>query len=187
VDLRPLKLFNERVEKLEHSRFLLWLISGPKKPNYLEINDGDWLAYSDLHPDDLTAFCTNLRMLTLTANGFSLKSVSNIYQQLPESFQEGKELIESECKKLNDFLNQKSFIQIEGESDTNEDFFKVILYADIVHGKENHEKKFKTMTSKAKIFSTFTFFHLTNILLHYRNCFSKVADINKVIINHLKT
>ena len=90
MDLTPLKLFNERAERLKRSRFLEWLNKSPKEPRKEAIISGDWLAYEGLRPDDLDAFCLNLRLLMQDRDGYSIRCLSKEYEKLPETLQMNK-------------------------------------------------------------------------------------------------
>ena len=63
MDITPLILFNEKVNRIDNCR----LTKRMDKPNYKiqhdKIMNLDWIAVDDVTPDDVDAFVCNLRLL----------------------------------------------------------------------------------------------------------------------------
>lgn len=53
-----LELFNEKSKLLEASRFLAWLMKGPRQPDFAKIVAGDWLAFGTSAPDPTATHST---------------------------------------------------------------------------------------------------------------------------------
>ncbi len=185
MDLIPLMLFNERADRLRESSFLKWLNKSQKKPRKQDIDVGRWLSYEGLRPDDLDAFCLNLRLLIQDRDGYSINCLSNLYEILPETVEEARTLFKQERKKLNDYLEERSFIQIEVRNLSNRDVFNILFYGGLVHNNVKYYEDYIRLT-KSGLFSIFTFVELWNILLQFNTYIQNIAMINKAVIKHLE-
>jgi hypothetical protein len=179
-----LELFNEKSELLEASRFLVWLMKRPRQPDYAKIIAGDWLAYADLHPDDIAAFALNLRLLIQPKDRHSIYDIPSHYVTL--RIAEAARLGNFEIARLRTYLAEDAMVQFAPEHaprTTNDELFNVIFYGGIAHSNEQKVANFRRLTREG-IISVFTFSAFTGTLLRYLNCIRKLAAMNAVILQH---
>ena len=179
-----LELFNEKSELLEASRFLAWLMKRPRQPDYAKIIAGDWLAYAELHPDDVAAFALNLRLLIQRRDRHSLYDIPGHYETL--AIGEAARLGNQEVAQLKTYLAEDSLVQFAPAlvpRTTNDELFDVIFYGGIAHSNEQKVATFRRLTREGMI-SVFTFSAFTGTLLRYLNCIRKLAAMNAVILRH---
>ena len=177
-----LELFNEKAGLLEASRFLAWIMSGPRKPDYAKIAAGDWLAYAGLHPDDVAAFALNLRLLIQPRDRHSIDDIPGLYLTL--AIDEAARLGNLEVAQLSAYLAEDSTVQLArapAPRTTNKHLFEVIFYGGIAHSNEEKVADFRRLTREG-IISVFTFTGFTGTLLRYLNCIRKLAAMNAVIL-----
>ncbi|MHB9075650.1 MAG: hypothetical protein ACYC6G_19260 [Desulfobaccales bacterium] len=175
MDLVPLKLFNERAERLKESRFLAWLRKSP-------------MDFDKSQPDDLDAFCLNLRLLIQDRDGFSINCLSKLYNKLPDSpdiLQEAKNLFELERIRLNTYLNKRSFVQIEGRNFSNKDLFNILFYGGLVHNNLKYFNDYRKFM-KSGWFSILAIVALWNIFFKFNSCIQRINVINKIIIEQME-
>lgn len=181
-DLKPLKLFNLRAQRLEQSKFMDWLRNKhPKNPDMKRIMAGDWLAYEGLTADDLDAFCFNLRLLIQDRDGYSLRCLAEYYKCLPSEAVELSKLVKEERDSLNAFLDEKSLVQLRGHNVTDQNFFEIVLYGGLAHNDEKYFKEFVALVGTG-VFSIFSFVTLWNILSRFNSCIQRIASINCEVI-----
>lgn len=183
MSVRQLSLFNERAKKLADSRFLAWLKArGNKQPDISRVIGGDWLAYEDLNSEDLDSFCLNLRLLIQDRDGFSIRCLSQVYEQFPKDYEEAKRLFFEETRKLNEYLEERAFVQLPGRNSlTHKELLNIVLYGGIAHNDEKYYSDFVRMT-KAGFFSVFTFITLWNIVFKLNTCIQRIAILNEEVI-----
>lgn len=179
-----LELFNEKAVLLDDSRFLAWLMKGPRKPDYAKIIAGDWLAYADLHPDDVAAFALNLRLLIQRQDRHSVYDIPAHYATL--AIVEAARLGKLEVARLKTYLAEDATVQLArapAPRTTNGALFDVIFYGGIAHSNERKVADFRRLTREG-IISVFTFTGFTDTLLRHLNCIRKLAAMNTVVLQH---
>lgn len=177
-----LELFNEKSKLLEASRFLAWLMKGPRQPDFAKIVAGDWLAYAGLHPDDVAAFALNLRLLIQPKDRHSIYDIPGHYVTL--GITEAAHLGNLEVAQLRAYLAEDALVQFAlaaAPRATNDEVFDVIFYGGIAHSNEQKVANFRRLTREG-IISVFTFSAFTGTLLRYLNCIRKLTAMNAVIL-----
>jgi hypothetical protein len=179
-----MELFNEKAGRLQESRFYAWLRNGPKQADFAKILAGDWLAYAGLHPDDLDAFCLNLRLLIQPGERYSLKHMPEIYKVFGEEAGEAARLAGDALAELVEYLKEDSVVQLDDKSRlSNWGLFEIIFYGGLAHSNESKIAHWHRLTRKG-IFSVFTFWGFIGTVHRYMNCITKLGAMNQAILKH---
>ncbi|MFZ0050731.1 MAG: hypothetical protein WAK96_03065, partial [Desulfobaccales bacterium] len=81
MDIMPLILFNEKVDRLERCRLTKRMANPSYKIQYDKIMNREWIAFEDVSEDDVDSFVLNLRLLIQPRDCFSIKCLSEIYKK----------------------------------------------------------------------------------------------------------
>lgn len=176
-----LERFNERVNRLENSKFVKWTFTPRQRPQDNAALAKDWLALSGLHKDEFDGFILNFRFLIQDRDGFSVRRVKEFYVKLPPIFYDAEknqfyEIYES----LKGYLSERSFIQIDNKNLSNQDFFETIFYGGLAH--ENADKINSFMTLTHGIINGIVFYSFSNVLFGYLKHFIRIRDLNENVI-----
>ncbi|MDZ5457543.1 hypothetical protein [Azohydromonas lata] len=171
----PYDHFLQKAKKLEESRFWTWLTSRRGEPDWDRVKQGDWLAQDKLNPDEMEAFCLNLRLLIQDQDGFSIRKIKQLSDLWPEKYKENKIAIQKTVDELNTKLDQPSFVnpKISGIT-TNKELFDIIFYGGIAHANPSKRDEFDRITQSG-LFSVFAFQAFSSVIFHYRNCIVSIA------------
>ncbi len=97
MDIMPLILFNEKVDRLERCRLTKRMATPRYKIQHDKIMNLEWIAFDDVSEDDVDAFVLNLRLLIQDEDGFSIRCLSILYKkdgipkELSEAFDEQRQ------------------------------------------------------------------------------------------------
>lgn len=97
MDIIPLILFNEKVNRLDNCRLTKRMAHPRYKIQHNKIMNLDWIAVDGVSPDDVDAFVLNLRLLIQDSDEFSIRCLSKIYEkdevpkELSEAFAEQRQ------------------------------------------------------------------------------------------------
>jgi hypothetical protein len=178
--MEMLEKFNERVNRLESSKFVEWTFTPRKQPQDNEALAKDWLALRGLHKDEFDGFILNFRFLIQDRDGFSVRCVKDFYEKLPPFYDADKKQFREIYESLKRYLSERSFIQIKDANFSNKDFFEIIFYGGLAHENANKIDSFMTLTRG--IINGIVFFSFANVLYGYLKHFIAIRDLNVDVI-----
>jgi len=184
IDVKILERFNERVNRLESSKFVEWTFAPRQQPQDNIALSKDWLALRGLHKDEFDGFVLNFRFLIQNRDGFSIQCLKKFYENLPSVFDVEKDKFDGIYQNLEDYLSKRSFIQIENKNLSNQDFFEVIFYGGLAH--ENTDKIDSFIAFTHGIINGIVFYSFSNVLFGYLKHFITIRDLNVNVINKAK-
>jgi len=171
----PLEYFVLRARKLENSNFWKWLNTRRGQSDMERIIQGDWLAHDKLNPDELDAFCLNLRLLIQDQDGFSIRKVAEIASFWPDAYEAEREGVAAAVAKLRLALDSKASVSLLPEKPTtNRELFDIIFYGGLAHANPGKREQFEALVSSG-LYSYFVFSAFSSVLFHYRNCIQSLA------------
>jgi hypothetical protein len=183
MDTIALKLFNEKVSRLEASR-LAQRMSNPKyQIQYDKVASGQWIAADGIEPDDVDAFVLNLRLLVQDNDGFSIRCLSKLYGEadvasvLQAQFQEHH-------NRLSSHLDRPSPIGRPGGNGnyTNRQLFDVIMYGGLAHNDRKKVGEFLCLVRQG-FFSAIVFASFLNTIgVIFQTC-RHIRDLNLQLLN----
>ena len=186
MDIIPLILFNEKVNRLDNCRLTKRMENPHYKIQHDKIMNLDWIAVDGVLPDDVDAFVLNLRFLIQDRDGFSIRCLSKIYEkdEVPEelsaAFAEQRQIWKTH-------LNSMSLLKKPGgiEKYSNEDLFNILFYGGLVHQDKKYLNEFLVLT-KQGAFSAFVFGFFISSLNTILNVVRNIRDVNKKLIEITK-
>ena len=186
VELYPLKLFNEKAEKLLNTRFVRYLQETRKLSVTISAEKGQEVKVTRILPDQdaIEAFVLTFRFFIQGNEKSSFRQLSKKYEVLP---------ISSELKKnfndwrngLNDYLDKKISIKIYDKHPSRRELLDIFIYGGLAHA--NPQKKvIYDKWKKLDIVYGFLEAEFCGILEVVLRAILSVADINKKAIEELK-
>lgn len=171
----PFEHFVLHARKLERSSFWKWLNTRRGQSDMERIIGGDWLAHDKLNPEELDAFCLNLRLLIQDQDGFSIRQVAKMASRWPDAYEAEREGVAGAVAKLHSALDSKASVSLSPETPTtNRELFDIIFYGGLAHANPGKREQFEALVSSG-LFSYFVFHAFSSVLFHYRNCFQSIA------------
>lgn len=186
MDIKPLILFNERVNRLERCRLTKRMASPKYKMQYDKMMNREWVAFNDVSEDDIDAFVLNLRLLIQNEDGFSIRCLSKIYnkdgipEELSEAFDEQRQTWKTHRNSISLFTNPSSSSKL-----TNGELFDIMLYGGLAHHNNSKVNDFYTLT-KQGAFSTFVGVSFLSSLKTILNVLRNIQETNNRLIEVLK-
>lgn len=181
-----LQKFNQKVERLENSKFVEWTFSPRQRSQDNIALSEDWLALHGLHKDDLDGFVLNFRFLIQDRDGFSVRYLKTLYDALPSVFNEEKKEFDTIHQSLSNYLAESSFIQIKNRNFSNQDFFEIIFYGGLAHQNMDKYNDFLRLTNNG-IINGIVFFSFSNVLIVYLRHFMRIKSLNQKLIAKKQT
>ena len=170
--------FNRRAVSLIGSRFVEWMRENPKSFNHEDFRQMNWLGVCGINREELDAFCLNLRFMVQDKDGFSLRCIQQIYENLPDEFTNFKALASSEHSHLKSFLSESSFMKIGPDVKTNHELFQTFFYGGLVHENPQHIEDFLYLTSTGA-FSIFAIISFLRVLNRYVETIREFSVLNE--------
>lgn len=182
-DLKNLKRFVLRAEKLVTSSFWQWMHEKRGASDMQRIIAGDWLAHDGFNQDSFEAFSMNLRFFIQPRDGYSLYQVAAIAESWPDQYADLEREIREALDTLVQRLGEPSLARIhEDRKTTSQELFDIVFYGGIVHDNGDKRDRYDEIT-KAGVFSYFLFQAFLAVLFHYRNCILQMGvHIEKYLI-----
>jgi hypothetical protein len=163
-ELWPLKLFNEKTEKLLTSRFVRYLIEQKPISFKYDFQKGKGIEITKemQDEDNIDAIVLTVRFFIQDNEDCSFHNVAEAYEKLPLS-QELKNEYRNARMKLNDFLDSvgQIAITIKEEEITNRRILDIFVYGDLAH---------KNNPIKRKVFEEWMKDEVAMEFLKYRFC-----------------
>ena len=177
MKLLPLELFNERLEKIGRCRLSQRMENPHYKIQYEKVMNRGWIAVDGLSEDDVEAFVLNLRLLVQDRNGFSIRCLSEIYEdscisaELRREYKEQREI-------WRQHLEGQSAVRNHGTASNymNGELFKIILYGGFAHQNVKYSAEFYFLTRQG----AFSGFVCASFLVSLRLLLGVVRNIRQI-------
>ena len=181
--INSLKLYNEKADKLEKLSFSESL---RKNTGFrIEFKKGSPLRYERFGPSQeaIDAFVLTVRFFIQDNENSSFRNIANHYSNLSVS-QKIKDDFNDYRGVINEYLDSKSFYNINDKQPTQREIFEVFLWGGLAHA--NREKKiiFDDWASNNLIFSMFEDEFVTTLIKMLATILC-IREINKKAIKEL--
>ena len=186
IDLKGLKLFNEKGEKLENSRFLRNLLTNGNSTT-ISWSEGNSVQIQTMTADDDSrdSFILTLRFFIQDNEKSSFRNMSKIYNSLPDDkkFNQLKKNFNEARTVLNDFLDRELDIKMNlyGEKVTNRLLFETFIFGELAHSNQHHEKRYKMWVANP-ILGSLIKVEFNNILYKILKLIKYVREVNKEVL-----
>lgn len=184
-ELAPLKLFNEKAEKLLNSRFVKYLNEKGLSANISD-NDNQGFKVERYLPDQeaIDAFILTFRFFIQDNEKSSFRSLGKTYEKLLISIELKKKFVEWR-EALNHYLDQKISMTLNGYNPSNREILDIFIYGELAH---SNPKKKTIYDSWKEMWYSYTFLEVwfCSILEHVLRAIRSVAEINKKAIVELE-
>ena len=177
MDITPLILFNEKVDRLDRCALTKRMATPKHVIQNDKIMDRQWIAFDNISEDDLDAFVLNLRLLIQDRDGFSIRCLSKLYKdQAPEDLVTA---FEEQRNKWNDYKSSLSLLTKPGATEklSNGDLFDILFYGGLAHQDQKYLNEFIILT-KQGAFSAFVFGFFLSSLKTLIQVVRDIRDIN---------
>jgi len=186
MDIIPLILFNEKVDRLERCG----LTKRMATPRYIiqpdKIMDREWIAFDNVSEDDLDAFVLNLRLLIQDRDGFSIRCLAKSYEEdgVPQDLAMA---FDKQRKKWKTYRSSFSPLIKPGGTEklSNGELFDILFYGGLAHQDQKYLKEFIILT-KQGTFSAIVFVFFLSSLNTILDVLRNIRDINNKLIEILK-
>jgi len=186
MDISPLVLFNEKVDRLERCV----LTKRMATPRYViqrdKIMDRQWIAFDNISEDDLDAFVLNLRLLIQDRDGFSIRCLSKLYKEniVPKDLAMEFEEQRNTWKTYRS--SPSSLIKPGGtEKLSNGELFDILFYGGLAHQDQKYLSEFIILTRQGA-FSVFVFGFFLSALKTILDVVRNIKEINIRLIEVIK-
>jgi hypothetical protein len=145
MELLPLILFNEKVDRLERCR----LIQRLKDPQFVlqpeRVLHREWIAFDNVTEDDVDAFVLNARLLMQDRDGFSIRCLAKIYEN-PALPTELRDEFKSHRRRFSNHKNSPSLLKTGERRYTHGEIFDIIFYGGLAHQDMKYYKEYLLLT-----------------------------------------
>ncbi len=187
MDIMPLILFNEKVNRLERCRLTKRMATPRYKIQYNKIMNLEWISCDDVSEDDVDAFVLNLRLLIQRRDGFSIECLSKIYKKdgIPKELSGA---FDEQSQSWETYRSLKSVLIKPGGSEklSNGELFDIILYGGLAHQNKYRVNDFSALT-KQGAFSAIVFIFFLSSLNTILNVLRNIREINNRMVEVLST
>jgi hypothetical protein len=185
MDIIPLILFNEKVDRLERCALTKRMATPRYVIQYDKIMNREWIAFDNISEDDLDAFVLNLRLLIQDSDGFSIRCLSKLYKDdAPKDFATE---FDEQRNKWNSYRSSPSLLFKPGGTEklSNGELFDILFYGGLAHEDPKYLNEF-TILTKQGAFSAFVFGFFLRSLKELLHVVRNIKDINNRWIEELK-
>lgn len=139
-ELASLRLFNEKAEKLLNTRFVKCLEETGKLSVTISASKDQGVQVTRILPDQdaIDAFVLTFRFFYQDNEKSSFRQISQTYEKLPIS-SELRENFAGWRKGLNDYLDKKINMTIDGKNPSQRELLDIFIYGGLAHA--NLQKK----------------------------------------------
>jgi hypothetical protein len=186
MDIMPLILFNEKVNRLERCRLAKRMATPKYKVQYDKLINREWIAFDDVSEDDIDAFVLNLRLLIQDKDGFSIRCLSKIYNKdgipklLTDAFNRQRQIWKSYRSSMTPFTKPDG-----GGKLSNGKLFDTMLYGGLAHHNNDKVNEFNILTKQGAV-SAIVGVHFLSSLKTILNVLRNIKEINEKFIEVLK-
>jgi hypothetical protein len=187
MNLTPIYLFNDKVDRLDRCRLAKRMETPHYQLEYEKMVERNWVAADGVTEDDVDAFALNLRLLIQDKDGFSFRQLfNNIYSQ-KEVPNDLRIRFEKEINTWDEYQEMSSiFSRPKGEGNyLNKELFEILFYGGIAHMNVEKVQLFYSMTKQGG-YSAFLFGAFLSILRFMLNILRNMRQINKELLEKLK-
>jgi len=187
-DIKRLKLFNEKAERLSNSRFMQYILKEKKVSFTIEAKKGGEVKTITVVPDQdsIDAFVLTFRFFIQNNERCSFGNLTKTYEKsfVPEKLR--KEYFKTR-KELNEYLDSPSStnIKIEDEVLTRRRILDVFIYGGLAHATPKKKKVFDSWMNKP-IISDLLKFEFVNILIGILSVIKYVEKLNEKLLKELE-
>jgi hypothetical protein len=139
-ELESLRLFNEKAERLLNTRFVKYLEETRKLSVSISAKKGQDVQVTRIlpDPDAIEAFVLTFRFFIQDNEKSSFRQICQTYGKLPISSELKRNLVDWR-KGLNDYLDKKISMTIQGRNPSNRELLDIFIYGGLAHA--NPQKK----------------------------------------------
>lgn len=183
-DLEALELFNQKAEVLKNSRFMKSLL---EQGSGLTISQQKDLSFK-IEPkwpdwDAINAFVLTFRFFIQKKEKSSFRHIAKVYDRLPIS-QDKRELFKNARRQLNQLLDSRCPIVINGQAPTYDQIMRIIIYGQLAHRDEKKKATYDQWMSHPLLDPLLTN-EFISILGHAMGIIAYVQRLNEEVIEEL--
>lgn len=183
-DLKAMKLFNDKTEKLNNNTFTKKITSEGFGITFSAKKD-EAVHVEKRFPTDesIEAFLLTLRFFIQDNEASSIRNLDKIYSKLPD-YRKEKSDFQTARKQLNDYLDSpdKSLnINENGKILTNIEIFNIFLYGELAHANEEFEKKYNEWKANPLLYPLLQG-EFINIMSNILRCILYIQELNESLI-----
>lgn len=183
-DLEALELFNQKAEELKNSRFMKFLL---EQGSGLTVSQQKDLSFK-IEPkwpdwDAIKAFVLDFRFFIQDNERSSFRNMAETYDGLPIS-QQKKELFKDARRQLNQLLDSRCPIVINGQAPTYDQIMRIIIYGQLAHRDEKRKARYDEWMSHPLLDPLLTN-EFVSILGHAMGIIAYVQKLNEEVIEEL--
>jgi hypothetical protein len=175
MNIEPIKLFIEKIEKLERHPFWLWIKTPNKLADHFEISQGTMIKFKSQREEDLESFCLTFRLVLQNRDGISIGCMRNFSDaHISHTHPFIHTEITKAAEELKTEINQKSLVQLQDRNTTYHEIFDIIFYGGLAHADKEKRLKFKHLIQSGS-FSYFVMVDFYSAIIKYRNCYVSIG------------
>jgi len=183
-NLEALELFNQKAEELKNSRFMKFLL---EQGSGLTVSQQKDLSFK-IEPkwpdwDAIKAFVLDFRFFIQDNERSSFANMAKTYDDLPIS-QQKKELFTNARRQLNQLLDLRCPIVINGQAPTYDQIMRIIIYGRLAHRDEKKKATYDKWTSHP-LSDPLLSNEFISILGHAMHIIAYVQGLNEQVIEEL--
>jgi len=184
-DLEALRLFNTKVEKLQQLSFTKTLLD---KPYGLTLS---WSAERGRlettrhgpHHESIDAFVLTIRLFRQDNDVISVRNIASIYNRLPVSTRL-RDAFAMHRTNLNQYLDDHSWISINGQTLSRRDIFETFLYGNLSHLDEAKRELFRQWEQVPPLVPMLEN-EFVSVLGYFLSTLRVMAEINRLALEEL--
>jgi len=186
-EIKVLKLFNEKVDRLSSRSFLTKLDGSGVSFEAKKLNESEpELKVERKGPDEesIDAFVTTFRLFIQDNDRLSLQNVSKLYSN-PSISKDLKDEYKRVRQKINNYLNSEiSLFNFNGKKYTYREILEIYIYGGISHTNEAKTEQYKALMSHI-IAKNFFDNEFVNVLANLYEALAYIKILNEKAINQL--
>jgi len=185
-DIKRLKLFNEKAERLSNSRFMQYILSKGRISFTIDAKSGEEVKVEKVMPDQdaIDAFVLTFRFFIQNNERCSFGNLSKTYEK-PSVPEELRTEYLKVRKMLNDYLDAPASIKIEEEALTRRRILDVFVYGGLAHAQPEKKEVFDSWT-RDPFTRGFLEVHFASVLVDVLKVVRYVAELNEKLIKELE-
>ncbi|MEM3573651.1 MAG: hypothetical protein QXJ62_05430 [Nitrososphaeria archaeon] len=185
-DIKRLKLFNEKAERLSNSRFMQYILNKGKISFRIIAKKGEEVKTEKVIPDQdaIDAFVLTFRYFIQNNERCSFGNLSETYEKpfVPEELRTEYFKVRQQ---LNEYLDSQSSIQIGEDALTRRRILDVFIYGGLAHANPKKKEVFDAWT-RDPFTKGILEFHFANILVDVLKVIRYVAGLNEKLIQEIE-
>jgi len=185
-EIYPLRLFNEKAEKLLASEFVKYIREKKRLSVTISARRGEEVKTERILPDQnaIDAFVLTFRFFIQKREKSSFRHLSKTYEKLPTSQELKNKFLEAR-RTLNSFLDQGISITIGNETPSRRRLLNIFIYGGLAHADPEKKKIFDEWRKIPMVYH-FVEAEFCSILEKVLRVILYVSDINTKAIHELE-